>query len=64
MLTVYASKAPAMGGRPTQMVLRATSNGQVTMGDSNRARHLDTVHNADVNRDRPFASTPFETIHE
>lgn len=46
------------------MVLRATSNGQVTMGDSNRARHLDTVNNADVNRDRPFASTPFETIHE
>lgn len=63
MLTVYASKAPAMGGRSTQMVLCTASNRQIAMGDSNRARRLDPFYNADIDRDRSFTSTPFATIH-
>lgn len=64
MLTVLASKAPAMGGRPTQVVLCATSDGKVAMGDPNRTGRLDAVYNADIHRDRPLASTPLATIHE
>lgn len=56
-------QAPAMGRRPAHMVLRATSDRQVAMGDPNRTRRPDAFHNADFHRDWPLASTPFATIH-
>lgn len=57
-------KASAVGGSPTQVVLRATNDWQVAMGYSNRACRTDTINNSHIYWHWSFAATILETINK